>query len=256
MRASDLCFAIIVCGSAALLCAADEEGAPPIEESFVQFQQSRLFEKLLAKGPDVDLSADVARIGERHQKLFGSPLSRESYELLARRTTLSAVPDRFREVFEARGKIRPDDIPELFVAEERIDLYEKAVKGGEKFDPHALVHKLSDEYERKFQAPIPDRFRASFQTAVDWGARYRESGNGERPAPQTVVSSPGSIPPRPALTQMPLPSWFSERDRDGDGQIGLYEWPIPQRADFATWDLNQDGYIGQGEVQSVLARPR
>lgn len=54
-----------------------------------------------------------------------------------------------------------------------------------------------------------------------------------------------------------LPAWFKLLDADGDGQIGLYEWRAAGKsfAEFAEYDLNDDGFIEPEEVLRVMRRP-
>jgi hypothetical protein len=41
-----------------------------------------------------------------------------------------------------------------------------------------------------------------------------------------------------------LPGWFTALDRDGDGQVGLYEWPKDRPLEeFFRMDRNGDGFI-------------
>jgi hypothetical protein len=41
-----------------------------------------------------------------------------------------------------------------------------------------------------------------------------------------------------------LPDWFTKLDRDGDGQVGLYEWPKDRPLQqFLDMDRNGDGFI-------------
>jgi hypothetical protein len=51
-----------------------------------------------------------------------------------------------------------------------------------------------------------------------------------------------------------LPKWFKELDKDGDGQIALYEWREGGRdfEEFDVLDLNGDGFITIDEVQRHL----
>jgi len=86
--------------------------------------------------------------------------------------------------------------------------------------------------------------------------------------PGAVPFSPGTGPlgnaegdervPRhfkPRTLPAGLPSWFAERDRDKDGQLGMYEWPADQYAEFEKYDRNHDGFVTAEEVLKVL-RPQ
>jgi hypothetical protein len=59
----------------------------------------------------------------------------------------------------------------------------------------------------------------------------------------------GKLPPG-------LPDWFRQLDKDGDGQIGLYEWRAGGRSleEFARIDRNDDGFLTPEEVLYYLAQ--
>ncbi|HEY2826547.1 MAG TPA: EF-hand domain-containing protein [Pirellulales bacterium] len=52
-----------------------------------------------------------------------------------------------------------------------------------------------------------------------------------------------------------LPEWFTQADSDGDGQISMHEYAEPltdeKLAEFAKYDLNNDGFITPSEVLKV-----
>jgi Ca2+-binding EF-hand superfamily protein len=55
-----------------------------------------------------------------------------------------------------------------------------------------------------------------------------------------------------------LPPWFTQYDKDGDGQIGLYEWKAtgqPLR-DFLAMDRNGDGFLTVEEVLAYQAQQK
>lgn len=68
------------------------------------------------------------------------------------------------------------------------------------------------------------------------------SSRGEQPA-RPVVYAPGNLPRE-------LPSWFTERDRDRDGQISLYEWRVSGAPldEFRRYDHNNDGLTTAEEL--------
>jgi EF hand len=80
-------------------------------------------------------------------------------------------------------------------------------------------------------------------------APERSSGGGtpSRTQPEEpqrpVVYRPGNLPKG-------LPSWFEQRDRDGDGQVGLYEWRQSGDAldEFLRIDSNNDGLVTAEEA--------
>lgn len=49
-----------------------------------------------------------------------------------------------------------------------------------------------------------------------------------------------------------LPEWYRTRDRNADGQLGLYEWPRDDIRAFGRMDLNGDGFLEQREVMRFL----
>lgn len=72
------------------------------------------------------------------------------------------------------------------------------------------------------------------------------SSRGEQPS-RPVVYAPGNLPRE-------LPSWFTERDRDRDGQISLYEWRVSGASldEFRRYDPNNDGLTTAEEVLRVV----
>jgi hypothetical protein len=72
------------------------------------------------------------------------------------------------------------------------------------------------------------------------GTEGGDAGAGaEKPAPR----------PRPRWQQSPkLPEQYRARDKDKDGQIGLYEWDRRDYATFRKLDLNHDGFLTADEL--------
>lgn len=87
---------------------------------------------------------------------------------------------------------------------------------------------------------------------VGWGnnfdedmdrARLRFPADATRPADST--SSRRSSRPRMVPV---LPPEFVQRDRNGDGQIGMYEWERGKYSEFAKLDKNGDGFLTPQEL--------
>lgn len=77
-------------------------------------------------------------------------------------------------------------------------------------------------------------------------------------APQVVVppvTPPGTKPEtggrRGRSRMVPtLPKEYEARDKNGDGQIGLYEWDRSKYSEFAKLDKNGDGFLTPSELNS------
>jgi Ca2+-binding EF-hand superfamily protein len=80
----------------------------------------------------------------------------------------------------------------------------------------------------------------------------------DTPAPKSAPSQTEDGRPMIArFGKLPegLPKWFAELDRDGDGQVGLYEWvkagkPVDE---FQAMDRNGDGLLEAAELLRYLA---
>jgi hypothetical protein len=108
-----------------------------------------------------------------------------------------------------------------------------------------------------FQVPIPDEIamiRHLFQSLSLWAAALMAIG-----APNSVfaqnaggaesdtaagdskaASKPSRVRQRVTLK---LPDEYRSKDKDKDGQIGMYEWSPTDYATFRKLDLNGDGFI-------------
>jgi Ca2+-binding EF-hand superfamily protein len=47
-----------------------------------------------------------------------------------------------------------------------------------------------------------------------------------------------------------LPEIYRKYDKDGDGQVGLYEWPKERVAEFLKLDKNEDGFLVVEELKT------
>lgn len=74
----------------------------------------------------------------------------------------------------------------------------------------------------------------------------RDGGRRERRDGPPVRRAPSDGKPFRALVE--LPDEYRRHDKDGDGQVGLYEWPRDRIADFVKVDKNGDGFLTMNEV--------
>lgn len=56
------------------------------------------------------------------------------------------------------------------------------------------------------------------------------------------------------LQLLGLPKEFIDADKNGDGQIGMYEWDLSKLSDYDKYDLNGDGYITPQEYLRVCGK--
>lgn len=89
---------------------------------------------------------------------------------------------------------------------------------------------------------------------VDLGGRQ----GGPVLAPAPVVPEEEGRPPVYRAGHLPpgLPDWLVRLDRDGDGQVGLYEWKTAGRPlqEFFSMDRNDDGFLTLDEMLRYLAQ--
>lgn len=50
------------------------------------------------------------------------------------------------------------------------------------------------------------------------------------------------------------PSWFTENDKDGDGQLTMNEWPADRFEEFSKYDKNGDGIITLEEAMKTVPK--
>jgi hypothetical protein len=104
------------------------------------------------------------------------------------------------------------------------------------------------EYKEYYKARISPYQGGQYGGAPGWTAPPAAGEDEEERRP--VVYRAGKLPPN-------LPSWFSQCDRDQDGQVGLYEWKASGRSfqEFAAFDRNGDGFITAEEALRPATAP-
>jgi Ca2+-binding EF-hand superfamily protein len=75
----------------------------------------------------------------------------------------------------------------------------------------------------------------------------RGPGGPGRNGPATRAPSDG----RPYRALEDVPDQYRSYDKDGDGQIGLYEWPRERIRDFLALDTNDDGFLTLSELRKA-----
>jgi hypothetical protein len=85
----------------------------------------------------------------------------------------------------------------------------------------------------------PPRFGDSRRGFGGSGGSSRGFGGGGTGSRSTRTPSDG----RPYRALEELPGEYRSYDKDGDGQVGLYEWPKDRIRDFIALDKNDDGFL-------------
>src|SRR5262249_9640470 len=93
-------------------------------------------------------------------------------------------------------------------------------------------------------------FKAAVQKRMEENS-FLMNGNGSTaPADPVHEEEPKPVVYRAGKLPKELPSWFTQIDTDGDGQISLYEWRSAGKSveEFQKMDRNGDGYLTIAEV--------
>ncbi len=97
-----------------------------------------------------------------------------------------------------------------------------------------------------------DTFMRGLGLPVSANGAGSSDGSAAKPEPEKpterVHYRAGKLPPN-------LPEWFTQLDRDEDGQVGLYEWKDRPAQEYFQFDRNGDGFITIEEAEHAAAKP-
>lgn len=89
--------------------------------------------------------------------------------------------------------------------------------------------------------------RARFQSfggGFAGGGFSNDDSDDESPSTPPKKTTVAATPAKPRVSQsIKLPESYRSKDKDGDGQIGLYEWSRTDLVTFRKLDLNGDGFL-------------
>lgn len=87
-------------------------------------------------------------------------------------------------------------------------------------------------------------------------SRRREDDSGDRRGSSSSTSKSGkkAVKPKPRITK-DLPDEYRARDKNSDGQVGLYEWDRKLFAQFYELDRNGDGFLTADELIKPTSKP-
>jgi hypothetical protein len=97
---------------------------------------------------------------------------------------------------------------------------------------------------------------SSGSTSGSPSSAYRPNDTRRGPPSRGSTGSRSSRPAsdgRPYRALEELPDKYRSYDKDGDGQVGLYEWPKDRIAEFLGLDRNDDGFLTISELKKPTA---
>lgn len=237
-------------------------------EAFVVTERAKLIDKIQKQADQFDSPRELEKFQQKHMKVFGTPVSVNmlaEFDRIAHETPAS--PQNRLDPSDPAYKRSPTELsPELFLANAKVKFMEDIREEGARFDTPKEMTKLTERFERNFGMSMPRDLQDVVLRSADDAriiiAKQREETvglindaknaksqqNAKLANSTTRKTAPGTRSPDK------LPDWFSELDRDRDGQIGLYEWDRRRFAEFTKWDLNGDGFVEPREAQRV-SRP-
>lgn len=95
---------------------------------------------------------------------------------------------------------------------------------------------------------------SSDSPATSGSGRGRSRGGRSDPPSSPTASAAGGGGTRSYRALVELPEDYRKYDKDGDGQVGLYEWPKNRIAEFLTLDKNGDGFLTVEELKKPSPR--
>lgn len=97
-----------------------------------------------------------------------------------------------------------------------------------------------------------DAFSGAMQKAMEQRQQERDGGRSDR-GDGSRSSTSGAQVPKSLPFIRDLPEKYRTLDKNGDRQIGMYEWERGNLAEFRKFDLNNDGFLTPPELTFALA---
>ena len=95
---------------------------------------------------------------------------------------------------------------------------------------------------------------ASSDSAAPSGSGRGRSRSRSESAPSSSATGSSASSARSYRALVDLPDDYGKYDKDGDGQVGLYEWPKNRIAEFLALDKNGDGFLTVEELKKPSPR--
>jgi Ca2+-binding EF-hand superfamily protein len=160
------------------------------------------------------------------------------------------------------GKVSRSEIPEGPTRRMFDNLVEKY-----KLDPNKTY--TIQEFERATDMATSSSSSSPSNSSSGYSNGNSRNGNNSRRSfggPGFTFGTSGSSRPGSSGTRAPsdgrpfraleeLPDAYKSYDKDGDGQIGLYEWPRDRIREFVALDTNDDGFLTINELRGSSSPP-